>query len=437
MTEQDKYRLSLYTTVAVLRATEHGKVELVESSLDGMRYIKKIYPSDKRDVFRVLAEIKNPHIPEIKEIFFGTDTVIVEQYVAGETVEQYLEQHRGFKKAEVKRIFEDLLDAVDVLHKNNIVHRDIKPGNIIIRPDGRAVLLDYGIARLYTKKQTTDTERLGTVGYAAPEQFGFAQSDFRTDLYGLGRTMEKLFTVSEVPGSVAGAVAQCVKFDPDRRFQSVEEIRRYFLRKKRSWVVLSALCMLVLTVIIGCLMPKPASALVYGPDPERIVNIYEAGMEVPCLPMPADGRYQASVPLNEDGKKTRITAERNGDTCRITVDGTTFSFEDDHSLSKADYPSGTTHMEILFYDMNEDGILDILPIIANAAKVQWQDGTVNLLKNYTLAWCIWYDGRDFRRCDTRMECVLERFCVFQAPGCLWTDFPYYYKLEAGEIVRLR
>ncbi len=436
MTEQDKYRLSLYTTVEVLRTTQYGSVELVESSLDGARYIKKTYPADKRDVFRVLATIKHPHIPEIKEIFFDADTIVIEQYLVGETVAHHLERRHGFGKKEVRRIFQELLAAIGALHENNIIHRDIKPENIIIQPDGRVILLDYGIARLYTKNSNTDTELLGTVGYAAPEQFGFAQSDCRTDIYGLGKTMEKIFAVSKVPGDIEKATVRCVNFDPERRFQSVEEVRKYLLCKKRSKGFLMAAYIFTMIAGVCCFMPRSTETLIYGAVPERIVNIYEAGMEVPCLPMPADGKYQASVPLNEDGKKTRITAERNGDTCRITVDGTTFSFEDDHSLSKADYPSGTTHMEILFYDMNEDGILDILPIIANAAKVQWQDGTVNLLKNYTLAWCIWFDGRDFRRCDTRMECVLEQFCVFQAPGCLWTDFPYYYKLEAGEIVRL-
>ncbi len=77
MTEKDKYKLSTYNFIELFHETETSRVELVESSLDGIRYIKKTYNSDKRAIYNSLSKIKITHIPEIYEVIFGEDTITI------------------------------------------------------------------------------------------------------------------------------------------------------------------------------------------------------------------------------------------------------------------------------------------------------------------------------------------------------------------------
>ncbi|MCM1256313.1 MAG: protein kinase [Roseburia sp.] len=79
-----------------------------------------------------------------------------------------------------------ILEGLDVIHRLKLVHRDINPQNIVISSDGVVKIIDFGIGRMYKELQGRDTEFLGTAGYAAPEQFGFSQSDARTDIYSVG-----------------------------------------------------------------------------------------------------------------------------------------------------------------------------------------------------------------------------------------------------------
>ena len=130
-------------------------------------------------------------------------------------------------------MLENLLAGLAVLHENGIVHRDIKPSNIIIKNDGQAVLIDFSIARPYSESRSADTELLGTIGYAAPEQYGFSQSDFRTDIYALGATLKTISFKKDVPKYITKAIERFAAFDPANRFQTVAEIQRYLKSKKR------------------------------------------------------------------------------------------------------------------------------------------------------------------------------------------------------------
>lgn len=438
MTQQEKYRFSLYTNEKLLRETASGRAERVKSTLDGKTYIKKTYPADKREIFQILSQVKNIHIPEIKEIFFSADTIVIEEDIPGETLEQRMKSG-SLSKKEVCRLFRGLIDAVEVLHNHDIIHRDIKPSNVMLRPDGEAVLIDYGIARLYSENREKDTEMLGTEGYAAPEQFGFSQSNRRTDIFGLGQTMKQVLAPQNASRTLIRAVTRCGEFDPSRRFSSAADIRAYFQRTKRTQAALSAALGLAIGMTgLFCLSKAGGSGLVYSPAPDRIVEISMAGEDIPCLPMPEDGTYRVSFALKQGGPKVKVAAERNGDFCRLTVNKSEFFFADDHSLPTDDYPGGETFMEILFYDMDADGEKEVLPVICNGRFVEWPDGSAYLLKNYTLAWCVLRDEEGFSCDPTRMEAILEDFHIHgEAPGCLWTDFPNYYSLEKRRLVQKR
>ncbi len=498
MTEKEKYILSTYQSDGVIRETAEVTVEAVICSLDGKKYIRKTYHSDKRRVFNILAGIKNVHIPKIYEVIFGEDTVIIEQYIEGKTMEQLISEGKMFDKKQIKAVFDSLTDAVDTLHKNGLVHRDIKPSNMIISDNGGAVLIDYSIARPYSDKRSADTELFGTVGYAAPEQFGFSQSDFRTDIYALGVTMKEITNRHNSSERMRNAISRCTEFDPSRRFQSIAELRSYLDKGRKQWIVIAAagltaalagaaLCFSLypagtedtLTADVGtnsltqqilvseretAVAEEIQSEAVISSESEQAVQTseteaavseteetadtvsyelyYSEIVSVPyyeegvlCIRMWYDGAYEAEIPLGEDIPPVKIAAEKSGSSCTVTVNGEEFSFEDTFVPGAYSYQDSSKVAELVFYDMNGDGILDILPFISDALIVEYSDGQA-LRENYTSAWCIYSDEQgNYKLAEGEMNAYPEHFSIYESsPGILWSDFPTYYKLENGSMI---
>ena len=222
MTDAEEYELSLYSTVEVLRKNNESVVEIVNNSLDDKKYIKKTYFSDARAIYNILTQIDCCNIPKVYNVFFETDTIVIEEYIEGQPLHDMLTTGSSVDSEE---IFKGLLDALVTLQEKGIVHRDIKPSNVVIRNDGTPVLVDFGIARKYSKLRDTDTVKLGTEGFAAPEQFGYSQSDFRTDIFALGKTMEAIETYFKLPKHIKKIVGKCVAFDPDSRYQNAVEVK--------------------------------------------------------------------------------------------------------------------------------------------------------------------------------------------------------------------
>ena len=479
MLEKDRYILSTYSPVETIRETDAARIELAECSLDGKRYVKKTYHSDRREVFDILKNIDSPHIPRVYEVFFGEDTVVIEQYIEGETLEELIAAGHRFKKTETAAIFDGLTEALSVLHKNGIVHRDVKPGNIIVTKEGQAVLIDYSIARIYSERRSGDTELLGTVGYAAPEQFGFAQTDFRTDIYAFGVTMKQFAGRENTSAARLGAIEKCSRFDPDERFRSIEELRRYLGRGRAAAWCLAAAVVLVAVVCVcavciwgGQKAPakgedsgiseasegtdssmseasegtdsgmseaaEQAAGIVYQASGMRIVDTSEAAYEIPCLPLHDNGAYSVTVGLSGETDGVTLTVSKSDTGFQLRTDsGETFSFERDASLSTASYPGGEIYGELLFFDLNGDGALEIVPVICNAVIAPGYDGSQLMLKNYSLGWCIYYDEEaGFVQAEGRMESIFDPFRIYASmPGCINADFPEYYTLDGGVIVK--
>ena len=141
-----------------------------------------------------------------------------------------------------------LLDVLSYLHGLNpaVIYRDLKPSNIMITPDYEVRLIDFGIARSFKAQHTEDTVKLGTAGFAAPEQYGTGQTDARSDLYGLGALLLYLMTSgtytewiqgvessirSDVPRTYIPVVRRLLRQNPEERFQSADEVRKELLRR--------------------------------------------------------------------------------------------------------------------------------------------------------------------------------------------------------------
>lgn len=193
----------------------------------------------------ILKRLQHPMLPRIVDIFEEHGRILlVEDFVEGITLETWMSQQGQLEENLGLQWFKDLCGVLDYLHNqrpNPIIYRDMKPANIMLQPDGTLKLIDFGIAREYKQGSQSDTTYIGTKGYAAPEQFGKAQTDARTDIYSLGVTMYHLLTGKspyEPPYDFVPArqlapklshgmeyiLSRCVSIEPETRYQTVAEL---------------------------------------------------------------------------------------------------------------------------------------------------------------------------------------------------------------------
>ena len=153
--------------------------------------------------------------------FEGDSTIVVEEYIEGRSAGS-----TALTEKQCLVIVRELCDALIFLHGQGIIHRDIKPSNILIAQDGHIRLIDFDAARMPKEDLEQDTRLLGTKGYAPPEQYGFAQTDERADIYALGVTLGQLLGDKAKKQIYKRIIRKCTRLDPDKRYQSVRQVRQ-------------------------------------------------------------------------------------------------------------------------------------------------------------------------------------------------------------------
>lgn len=172
----------------------------------------------------------------------GDELSVVTEFIEGRTLGE-LVRDEGASERLATGIMPALCDAVFELHTlldPPLIHRDLKPSNVIVRSDGRPFVIDFGIARAWDGKADADTVRFGTRAYAPPEQFGFGQTDARSDVYALGKLALFCATGGEGTGPadegdlrrrglsapLSEVIARATAFDPARRFSGARALGR-------------------------------------------------------------------------------------------------------------------------------------------------------------------------------------------------------------------
>ena len=226
-----------YHVERVLASGAGGTTELV--TLDGSGpFVRKRIPAKlaRRGVWATLVECDSARLPRVEATYeMPNEFVVVCDYVPGENLEQLVATRGHLDKAAALQIVAQLCEAVGALHARGIIHRDISPTNVIVAADG-AHLIDLGIARFRVEGATRDTTQLGTYGFASPEQYGFAQTDARSDVYSLGRMLGYLLTGvapaegekyeaaleddSLVPPDLRAVIQRASAMEPSARYQS-------------------------------------------------------------------------------------------------------------------------------------------------------------------------------------------------------------------------
>ena len=193
----------------------------------------------------LLKKLNHPHLPSIIDVIDCDDTfLIVMDYIEGNPLSKALETSGAQNQDDVIEWAKQLCDVLGYLHsrKPPIIYRDMKPSNVMLKPDGNVMLIDFGTAREFKYSSVADTTCLGTQGYAAPEQFGgHGQTDARTDIYCLGATMYHLVTGhnSATPpyemypirqwnpmlsSGLEEIILKCTQRNPEDRYQSCAEL---------------------------------------------------------------------------------------------------------------------------------------------------------------------------------------------------------------------
>lgn len=213
-----------YETVKTIKHSERGSVSLLQNKQNGTRFIFRHYRGNG-EVYRKLVGISCPNLPQIMETAERDGMVaVLEEYIQGDSL-AYLLEGALFSHAEARKITMQLCNALWVLHKLGAVHRDIKPENVIIR-GSEAILIDFDASRIFKSDTNQDTQILGTTGYAAPEQYGIAQTDERADIYSLGVLLNIMLTGKHLSKELASGrlgriVQKCTMVNPEKRYKSV------------------------------------------------------------------------------------------------------------------------------------------------------------------------------------------------------------------------
>lgn len=193
----------------------------------------------------ILKKLSHPNLPSIVDVIDTEDSfIIIMDYVQGNSLNKALDEYGAQPQEYVIEWAKQLCDVLGYLHTRQpaIIYRDMKPANIMLKPDGNITLIDFGTAREFKEKNLADTTCLGTVGYAAPEQFGgMGQTDARTDIYCLGATLYHLVTgynpseppyemrpIREINPALSSGleriILKCTQRNPEDRYQSAEEL---------------------------------------------------------------------------------------------------------------------------------------------------------------------------------------------------------------------
>ena len=236
MSLDDTYRVE-----QVLARGEDGITELVTIDGAGPFVRKKIRQElARRNVWSALTECSSPRLPRVEATYeLPEHFVVVYDFVPGRSLSKVIETDGPLTPEGATSLAIELCEAAEELHRHGIVHRDISPNNIVVAADG-AHLIDLGIARMRVEGASKDTTSLGTWGFASPEQYGFAQTDARSDVYSIGRVLGFALTgvrpddeayeqilkkrLDNAPATLVHAITRACSFEPSARFQSATEM---------------------------------------------------------------------------------------------------------------------------------------------------------------------------------------------------------------------
>jgi len=230
-----------YEAMEFLHSGKQSDVFVVRRRSDGEYLLakfcqKKADADNSEDI--ILTLLNHPAIPKTVERIVSDDTIcLIREYVHGASLDRL---SFTLDEASILDISLQLCNILTYLHnlKPPVIHRDIKPHNIILGDDGNVHLIDFGISRKYSENALKDTEKIGTEGFMPPEQYGYRQTDCRADIYSMGILLCWLLTGQRNPDELAApinediinVIRKCAAFAPDNRYSTVDFVKKDLLQ---------------------------------------------------------------------------------------------------------------------------------------------------------------------------------------------------------------
>lgn len=285
----------------ILKEIGHGGMSVVYLAMDknlnkqwAVKEVKRVANDSKNEIVvqsllaeaNLMKKLDHPNLPRIVDIIETGETLfVVMDYIEGESLEKIVKVYGPQPEEVVIDWAKQLCNVLGYLHNQTppIIYRDMKPANVMLKPEGTLKVIDFGIAREYKIGNSQDTTNLGTRGYAAPEQYETnEQTDPRTDIYCLGVTLHHLLTgrypdqypyelvpIRDVNPSLSGGleriIINCTQKNPENRYQSCDELLydlehyeevddAYKKRQKgklKTFIISASICLLMLIVGIS------------------------------------------------------------------------------------------------------------------------------------------------------------------------------------------
>lgn len=482
-----------FNTEKELSKNGHGIVTLVRRKTDGKKFIRKEYPDNKTEIFNILKTMDLPEFPHIAYLLFAGRTIVIEEYVEGISLDDLITKGMHPANFNVTRLLQKLLPALSALHNAGIIHRDIKPEHIILDKNLQPHLIDFGIARLKKQRHSQDTEILGTRQFAPPEQFGYQQTDERSDIYSLGQTLVALAHFVPMNSREKEIIQKAISFSPADRFQNADcmllalnqapsKLKRYgipaiiilvllgfaFLYQyehnsiEENTIPESPAHLDTTTESVPATQNTPAT-----PSSNTITNNQQSPKDKEKIPPPQVPQTPQSAPshaieepsvtdknsvkdnnievsdtsplhvtqgssrqkvIKINNSYVTVNASNNGNQLELQLSNDTgstayysFTYEPPavHSYNNLNCMDG----DIIFMDINNDGTLDIVPIMTNAfAKGD------NYFIDGVNAWAVTYDSNSgFQKCDGMAKTSDIKVC----DGYLLDDNLMVYRVDNG------
>ena len=292
-----------YSIITEIKKSNKGNIYLAK--VDGHEFpvVVKELKHGNVNVFKALQEMESEHLPKIHYVETCKEgLLVVEEYIDGELLTDYINSN-NMSESQCIDIALQMCDALWTIHNHvpPVIHRDIKPSNVIVNARDSVKLIDFDSSREYKEDVDGDTRLLGTEKYAPPEQYGYSQTDCRSDIYSLGVVLDKLskFISKNRLKHWKKIVTKCTHFAPDSRFQSVKEIRRELSKIKESEIrngvrIAIGLCAIVFATFIFVLSESMHS------DDKRTTDAMTTDTVAPVTDsVPAKDETHSNEPFNE------------------------------------------------------------------------------------------------------------------------------------------
>lgn len=266
--------IAQYELLECLGNSAYGETYLIKDRESGVHYIAKCYPladgNGQVHEGELLQKLRHEGLPEFIAQYQNEQILcVVRTFQCGLNLKQLVEE-RLLSYRDIMHIAEQLCDLLAYLHAQSpaIIHRDIKPQNIIVDENLNLSLIDFGISRQYKQGATEDTIHMGTRDFAAPEQFGYCQTDERSDIYSLGVVIHWLLKRTKIDGKripkpvalrLRRVISKCTAFDPKDRFQSASAVKNALTGRKPLLFGTIAGILAVAGLLAFFLLAKPLS----------------------------------------------------------------------------------------------------------------------------------------------------------------------------------